>query len=320
MATYRFHWSTELYGHGRWLRAWLGWPEWLPFPAYCDHGVSHDSDHAPHELQNEFRIHLFWSDYKSRYAAQRSPWDRRRYIQAPHPYLYLRLRRFRMPNPNRQGLLVFWPHGTPLYKYPSSYVENYIAFLESIRPNYGSMKICLAWNDRAEPWVSLLKERFEVVTAGDSMAPEFAERLLALINQHEVATSPTAGSQVHYCTMMGVHYFIDGPVPTYTNLGDPNIPAGRGENRSMRFNALQETVVELYAAEHLSRWTKKVELTERLLGVSANPSRFSIKVELLLELFRLSLFTSHGIKMLAYFIRQGLRSIPVKKADSSQGT
>jgi hypothetical protein len=302
MKPYAFNWCIEAYGHGKWLRSWLGWPQWLPLPAYSDHGVSLDSYHAIHEIQNEFRIHFFWSVYKQLYASQKSITDKRNYIQIPHPYLHLKLERYRHPNSNRSGLLVFWPHTTSKYTYDDSYVSKYLEYLAELRNEFHDICICIAFHDLHAPWAGQVMAEHRVVSAGDYMSPDFPERLFSLIDQYEFATSPWGGSQAYYCTMLGVKYFIDGPKPQYVNLGDPNIPESDGLNRSMRFNAMTERNLAVFAKSNLNKWLDKVELTESLLGASANPSRFGIKLQLAVEMVRLLTMTRHGYRLPGYYV------------------
>jgi hypothetical protein len=307
--TYHFNVPVECYGHGRWIREWVGWPQWIPFPAYSDHGVSLDSYHAPHEVDNEFLIHFFWSDYKQQYSFQIDAYNKRRFIQIAHPYLTLKNRKFRFCSADRSGLLVFWPHTTPGYTYSADYIDEYLDYLLSIKNRFSQINICIACIDLEAPWISKIKARFNTVTAGYPLDPLYPERLLSLIDAHEYATCPRGGSQVAYCTMMGVKYFIDGPVPIYQNIGDPNIPEGNGLNRSMRYNSLTEQLRNIFSKDNIESWQSKVAFIEPLLGVSANPNRLILRIYLAAELIRLLAFTKHGSLALKYYLRSASRLI-----------
>jgi hypothetical protein len=300
---YQFNWTTEIYSHGYWLRKWLGWPEWLPFPAYLEHGVSLDSYHAKHELANNFRIHFYWSDHKKRYASHAFPRSRRTFIQVPHPFLYLKNSKFTFPSSSRNGLLVFWPHTTSSIGYSDDYIDSYLIFLASLSGKYNRIDVCVSSHDIISPWVSKIEERYNIVSAGDKFSKLFGERLFALLDQYEFATSPIGGSEVAYCVMMGVKYFVDGPVPSYRNVADENFPLGDIMFRSMLFSALSETKKMILAPEHVNSFARKVEFYEPLLGVSANPSRVKLLSMLFIELLRLSLSTKYGIFIFKHYVK-----------------
>jgi hypothetical protein len=305
MRPYRFNWAVELYGHGHWTRRWLRWPEWLPFPAYSDHGITYEGPLAKHERENEFRYHFLWSDRRAAYA--RNDTSGKRVLHIPHPYITLRETLFPLPASDRQGLLVFWPHTTSAVYYEESYVKDYLSFLDSVRPDYSDVNVCIAYNDLQQPWLADIEDRYPVVTAGNSMDLQFPERLFELIDRYEFATSPTVGSQLFYCHLLGVKYFIAGPEPEYTNQGDPNLTAGKIVHRSMLGSALVQQARLLFSADKVQESIEKTEFVEQMLGVGSTPDRKRIRAQLLLELFRLAVFSRHGPRMLGHY---GVQMLP----------
>jgi len=308
---YPFSPRLELYSHGKYLRKWLGWPQWLPLPAYSDHGVSLDCYHAKHEEKSEYLSHFYWSLHKFKYSSIRSSLFKR-YFFVPHPYyqLLFEFKNSSLTCQNDSGLLVFWPHTTSKYYYNAEYVSAYLKYIRDFAPSYENIDICISSNDYSQPWLNEIKSSgFPVVTAGSSRSPLFAARLFDLISKYQYATSPLGGSQVFYCTMLGLKYFIGGPKPNYFNHGDENIPIGNGLNRSMAFNSNIQMQEVLFSQENIDCWSDKVSFTEELTGISSQTFSNKIFINLLLafDFLRLSLLSLHGIKMFLWYSAHLLR-------------
>ena len=277
-----FNWTTALYRHGDLIKKFLMWPSWLPLPAYISHGVAISPYFDRHELNNNFLVNLHYGERP--YWQIKSPF--KVFFQIPHPYLILHREMFSLPSPGRKGLLVFWPHTTPSLQYEKSYVSEYLEFLCSIEPNFDRVDVCIASNDLSQPWLDLISEKFNIVTAGSSLQPEFPEKLFALIDSYQYATGPEGGSELFYCHIMGVNYFVDGPISPYFNSGDENIVPGwyTSESYAGLHKYEQSYQKELFSYPNLHKlYREKTAYVKKHLGFNAKVNKFYLIFLLLLD-------------------------------------
>ena len=178
------------------------------------------------------------------------------------------------------------PHTTNSLQYEKPYVSKYLEFLSSLEPNFDRVDVCIASNDLTQSWLHLISEKFNVVTAGSSLQPEFPEKLFALIDSYEYATSPNAGSELFYCHIMGVNYFVDGPYPPYFNSGDENISFGLYSPESFtglhKYEKLYQK--ELFSYSNINKfYREKTAYVKKHLGFDAKVNRFYLFLLLFLD-------------------------------------
>jgi hypothetical protein len=218
------YWTSEHYSFGKCLRAYTGFPRWLPLFVYADHGVGLNSNLYPHELANTARVHLTTLRQKAeRYAGQAG----RRVVHVPHPWIHYRravgIERHESP----RGTLAFFTHHVPGLKWENHDTERYFELLRSLPPQFHPLVICLHMHDvNAGMHRDLRRQGFPLVTAGHTSSPRFVDRFYGIVRGFAYGTSQIWGSQTAYCVEMGIPYFFLGERPRLVNLDHKDWPPG----------------------------------------------------------------------------------------------
>jgi hypothetical protein len=200
---FRFHWSSEIYSLGKTYRFWLGLPRFFPLLFTSDHGVGFGSalDSEIIHRRVKSRIHLTFSPtIKNLYAAEK----KLRIILVPHPWLaYLATKRL-CPQAERSGSIFFPYHtsgGSSVFGFSD---EDSIARLRSLPSKYHPITVSLHESDFESDRAKIFQEHFVIKSAGKGFAYNYVDNFLELIHDKKYAFSESWGSQVFYCTYIGI--------------------------------------------------------------------------------------------------------------------
>lgn len=217
-------WEAENSSFGKTLRAWTGYPSWLPLCAVSDHGVHWGTRCWPNEIESPYRLFLTWNAKKARLMTERHGKES---LHVPHPWVAYR-RAFNLePDTDRQGTVVFFTHSndktTPVFESLDAYMQSLLDLPERFRP----VVLCLSFHDVLKGAHQLLRRYgLPIITAGTTNAQCFVDRFYGIARRFKFACSPTIGSHSHYLVEAGIPFFLYGPAPTYMIKGSSAVRDG----------------------------------------------------------------------------------------------
>lgn len=215
-------WPTEIYGFGHCYRKWLNWPLYLPIPVYGDHGVDLYNSFSPHEKNNKSRFHLTWNKFKASIDL-----PNKKVIYITNPWVTYRQIKQISKNPDSKGTIVFYSHTSVGIENENFNHEKYFNELNNLDDSFKPLVICMHMHDvKKGLHEKIRKFGFPIISIGNSSCPHFVDRFYNVIINFSRATSNRIGSQLFYCTEIGIPYFLYGHPPTLINYGDKNIPKG----------------------------------------------------------------------------------------------
>jgi hypothetical protein len=218
-------WTSNIYGFGKWIRVYGFYPPILPLCVYTDHGPGED-DLAPydHELNSSSPVQLYHSIGNVR------KW--RRISKKPcfvihSPFVFARKKLKINYDCNSKGSIFFVAHSTPDNN-DNKTPEHYHRELLELPDRFLPITICLHIHDVVKGLDNQYRKYgYDVLTAGDSLDPNFTENFYKIVSKHKYALSNTFGSYGLYTTEMGMPFGLYGSEPDYENVSDPNIPSGK---------------------------------------------------------------------------------------------
>lgn len=278
-------WTTETYGTGKGLRRWIGWPDALPLPISCDHGVALCGALLKHERDFAGRVHLVWGADRERVARNLSS---KTIVRVPHPWITYREHIKPQRSADRRGTLVFYPHTTASVAYAREYHATYLDQLKQLGDRFGPLVVTLHMNDvRPEVVAAIRAAGFPIVTAGATWSHRFVDRFYDLIDRFEFATSSSGGSELFYCHEFGLKYFLHGEPPRYFNTTDPNLPVGERRPLDLVEQKNWSLKRKLFGSAERLEVDGKDDFVMRLLGLDAQPDLPRLRLLLARELLRL---------------------------------
>ena len=279
-------WTCSVYGHGKALRAMIGYPEEIPILALMAHGVSGGCELAPHEIEASGRIYIGWQeklpDLAKRLCKKQAIW-------IPHPYPVYRVMKNYKPSIDRVGTLAFYPHTTPNDYLLNWSAEGYLDKLINLNSKYHPISIMLHHHDLDKETIALIEGKgLKWLTCGNPFDPIFVDNFYQIACQHAFATSPAWGSQVAYLTELGVPYFFYGDEPSYYNVSDPNLPVGLVKPSTVLESSFLSFTQDVFKFTENPEVTLNArQLASELLGLERSCDASAIKFQLLSNYIRL---------------------------------
>ena len=200
---FRFHWSSEIYSLGKTYRYWLGIPKFFPLLFTSDHGVGFGSAFDSEILDRRVKsaLHLTFSPtIKNLYGSRK----KLRIVLATHPWVYYIANKEMIPDAARSGSIFFPYHtsgGSSVFGFSDT---DSIARLKNLTSEYHPITVCLHESDFETPRAKTFQEHFEIKSAGKGFAYDYVDNFLDLIQDKRFAFSESWGSQVFYCTYIGI--------------------------------------------------------------------------------------------------------------------
>ena len=213
------YWVTKQNGFGRAYQTWLGVGPDTLLPFYADHGVCLLGNLEPHEVENDARYHLTFNYL--RYRAIRSRYSGKKVFRTCHPWIHHRHLSAIEISPNAKGTLIFLPHSIREAKIKYD-INSYVSKAKNISP---PPYLVIVHPYDLSLWAADGKD----FPAGDFHCfgglydEDFISNFYDIVRSFSHAISATPGSEVFYCTELGLnHKILDIPmerVPTGMDKG-----------------------------------------------------------------------------------------------------
>ena len=215
------HWTSELYSFGRLYREWAFFPKRLPLFIYSDHGVHKISAFDQHEVDNDAYYHFTFNKER---AIKNATLKNKKVICVPHPWISYRRRNTINKLEDAKGTLVFFSHSNDGLEFEGHDSDDYFEELMSLPVKYHPIVICMHMHDvRKGYYKKLRKYKIPIVTAGNTSSVNFVDEFYSILKKFKYATSNSPGTQMYYCTEMGIPYFLMGKTPKLvSNLSSKN--------------------------------------------------------------------------------------------------
>jgi hypothetical protein len=279
-------WSTELYGFGKCYRNWLGISKFFPIPFYGDHGVDLTGILHPHEKYNKSKYHLTFS--KAR-VENLNNYKFKKLLYIQNPWVTYRKEKSFQLKKIRQGTLIFFAHTNVGIDFENNNFDLYFNQLSILDKDFGPFVICLHKTDIQKGLhKNLRKFGYPIITAGDTLDPNFVDRFYEIIINFKQATSNKIGSYIFYCTEIGLPFFLYGDIPGLINKSDKNIPLGDFSNFTPILKKFTNEIYENYSIYSPSITDSQLDLTNKTLGLDANFNKNKLRKFFILESIRLT--------------------------------
>ena len=200
---FRFHWSSEIYSLGKTYRYWLGLPKFFPLLFTSDHGVGFGSAFDPEILNRRVKskIHLTFSPTIRKVYGSKKKLN---ILLVTHPWISYIANKELLPQGERRGSIFFPYHtsgGTDVFGFSDT---DSIARLKKLSPEYHPITVSLHESDFETARAKIFKEHFQIKSAGKGFDYDYVDNFLDLIQDKKFAFSESWGSQVFYCTYIGI--------------------------------------------------------------------------------------------------------------------
>ncbi len=290
-------WSTELYGFGKCYREWLGVSKFFPIPFYGDHGVDLTGKLHPHEINNKSKYYLTFS--KARYEnIDNHKFKKLLYIQ--NPWITYRKQKKIELKKNRNGTLIFFAHTNVDIDFENDNFDLYFNQISILDKDFGPFVICLHKTDINKGLHKKLRKfGYPIITAGDTLDPNFVDRFYDIIINFKQATSNKIGSYIFYCTEIQLPFFLYGKSPTLINKFNNDIPLGDFSNFTLILEKYTNKINKEYSIYKPFITQCQYELTKNILGLDSKLNKNILKKYLILE----------NIRLTPYFIKVILKKI-----------
>ena len=200
-------WSSQVYGIGKWLKRYAGFPDDLPLCAETDHGPGNAT--IPHKTYLETRAPAML--YHNAEAAKAFRLFSRKPCEVMgSPFAYFRWMNGLGIRPDAAGTVALPSHSTHHVQVRLDW-RRYCRELRRIPERFRPVKVCLYWKDILDGLHKVFQEEgFEVITAGHIYDEGFVERFYGLLAGHRYATSTDLCTAGIYAVEMGLPFFLWG--------------------------------------------------------------------------------------------------------------
>lgn len=277
------YWTSELYSHGKYIREYAFYPQYLPLIMYSDHsGMSGSDIPSKHELETDAPV--FFTFSKSKALKYRQMTGKQSYVMLLPAFFYRKKYRINQAK-DAAGTIAFPAHSTCAIDNVGD-INKYAQQLKSLPKKYQPVVVCLHMHDiNKGQYKIFMKHGLPVVTAGNTSDFRFLERLYAILRNYSFATSNIIGSFTALSIEMGIPFFVYGELQKFINHSDHNIPLGEYD-----VNTLFPFYKELYDKLRFEDFNGEIDKTikaaiERESGVYDTISRGKMCLILWLSFF-----------------------------------
>ncbi len=219
-------WSEQVYGLGKWLKRFVGYPDTLPLCAQIDHGPSRSLVASQMDMASQAPILLFHHAVSAQVT--------REFVAKPcavmgAPFVYCRRLHGFQKAKDAQGTVAFPSHSTHHIRVSGIDWKKYCRDLRAIPERWQPVSICLYWKDILHGLHSIfLEEGFPVYCAGHMYDDGFTERFYRILSRHKYVTSNEVGTASFYAVEMGLPFFLWGEqeVSMINSGGELSYPKG----------------------------------------------------------------------------------------------
>lgn len=217
------YWPSEVYSFGKYYREQAFYPSFLPLHVYSDHGVDGAQEVFKHELENDAKAMLVFSEEKQKAYMEKS--KKPCYITIP-PLVWYRKHYKIEKDKNAKGTIAFPSHSTP--EIDSSFdVKKYIEELKSLPEDMQPVCVCLHMHDINKGQHKIfLENNIPVYTAGNAFDKRYGKRFYDILKRFKYSCSNLVGSYTFYSVEMRIPFSLFGDKCKYYNKTDKNLPLG----------------------------------------------------------------------------------------------
>jgi len=168
-----------------------------------DHGVGFGSAFDSEILNRRVKskIHLTFSPIiKNVYGSKK----KLKIVLVTHPWISYIAKKELLPHEERSGSIFFPYHtsgGTNVFGFSD---EDSIARLKKLSPEYHPITVSLHESDFESSRAKTFQKHFQIKSAGKGFDYDYVDNFLDLIQDKKFAFSESWGSQVFYCTHIGI--------------------------------------------------------------------------------------------------------------------
>ena len=212
------------YGFNKIIKAYTGFPWYLPLPAQLEHGWTNRNHPLPTDLKSAKPLMLVFS------ARRKFEWKKKSETPVEvmgAPFLHYRRYKNISIDSSAKGTVVFPAHST--YDLKAEYdVKKLCQELKKLPSIFHPITICLFYIDFISPSADIYCQNgFRVKTAGGRLAGscQFANNLYDILSSHRYAASNEVSSVAFYAVDLGLPFFLIGHRAKYniTRCKDLNI-------------------------------------------------------------------------------------------------
>lgn len=223
------YWTAEVYGFGKWLREYSGFPKFLPLCVFTDHGPpfmdiplkTEIESGAPCIFCHSLTLTQKWRRLKKEAYVLYSP------------FVVCRKNLGIQKSSKAKGTLVFPAHTSEGLEDESD-VEVYVKQLLALPKKFQPISVCIYYNDILNGVHKIYRKyNIPVYTAGYALDERFAERFYSILKNFKYAMSNSVGSYLYYAVEMGLPFSIYGQKQEYINKKDPNLSVGKYDPYAM---------------------------------------------------------------------------------------
>lgn len=300
-----FFWTSEVYGIGRGIRKYCGYPWWLPLPIYSDHSICTLGEPEPHEVVNPANIHLTWFGRRKLSLMHKI---NKKLVKIPFPWLSLM--NTKPLNKTRKGTIAFFPHSNEGIELENFVVSDYFQSLKNLPAAYHPLTVCLHTHDvRKGLHKELRRYGLPLVTVGTNASVFFPDRFFDLVDQYEYATSPVGGSELFLSTVAGLKFFLLGKMPKYMSVGHSQHAMGEIKfDHDILAVEVEKSKLELFSDMSFDKIGAQNNFCREILGMdnlSMKPT--ALKRLLLMEMAKQT--PRYILRILQLSLKKAIRSL-----------
>lgn len=218
------YWPSEVYSFGKYYREQAFYPSFLPLYVYSVHGIDTSSIAYQHEIENDAKSMLVFSEEKQKAFMEKSKVPC--YITTP-PLVWYRKHHKVQQDKSAKGIIAFPSHSTP--EIDSSFdVKKYIKELKSLPEDMQPACVCLHMHDINKGQHKVfIENNIPVYTAGNAFDKRYGKRFYDILKHFKYSCSNQVGSYTFYSIEMGIPFSLFGDECEYYNKTDKNLPFGK---------------------------------------------------------------------------------------------
>jgi len=204
--SFRYHWSSEIYGRGATYRELFALPKFLPLLFTSDHGVAFDSFIDPQIVRKRrfFKLHVTNNPIVVEVLPNR-PFRFVFTLRTPHPWIQKKNRVNLRQNSNASGTIFFPSHFAGGVDVIGIDDNASIKYLRSLDALYSPITVCFYYADMNGSRPSLFQSAgFEVTTIGSPFRPDYFEEFYRQVSSKSYAITEDWTSAVFYCVDLGI--------------------------------------------------------------------------------------------------------------------
>ncbi|WP_020526902.1 hypothetical protein [Flexithrix dorotheae] len=259
---------SQLYGYGIELKKYGLYPNLLPLPVHCNHGITFLDYPVKTDLENGLPVMLVFSERMQKIWLR---YSKKPCYVVKNPFAIYKDRNNIKKDVNAKGSVFFFSHSTAHTNVEIG-LENIIYELEKLPEKFKPITICFYYLDILKGAHKYFMDRgFECVTAGNPLHPDFIKRFYNIIKSRKYGLSNSIGSHLFYLVDLGLPFSLIGNPPIYKNISDPNFNKGVLINNSDH----KSYVIKLFTGLFDKISPEQKELVNSELGLKNSIGRLS---------------------------------------------